>query len=501
MAQMRQEIMDSLRAELQSGLQSRVDQLENKCDLLLQENADLKRECKLMKKKLLREEAKVSELQGEVNVLQKLVSKPERKAKYLEMARKNKNWEYPLYLPDHDELLSLGYDEEESTLILDNINRLKDDTIKMRRCVKCSPSVDHGIISQYYAVTVPHFDEFVDALSRYRHTIDYMEDETFHFSIHKEMDGDVGLHKEVLDALQNALQHSHFHYMSIWDIENDEATGIHFITSCITADTRLKSLTLSGGVFENTRYINALCAAVNNHHSLQDLSLCNCRMIVGNTREIFNKLKSQTLEEIDIHSNRISNLRPGDISDFLSSNPSLSKLNLRWNPFNDQDFVYIADALRNNTSLRELMFGFDDPYVLPDNWHILASVVFDGTSLNLAYDSNHHCHLRIFRFDAYPISRFNMYQDPIMNRRKKIYYILSARNRNRENAAYFESDNIGIKHIPRILALLESFSEHYLDDYEGKEDDEVEPLSIAYEILRDWKMPELYNFLDVMEED
>ena len=95
MAQMRQEIMDSLRAELQSGLQSRVDQLENKCDLLLQENADLKRECKLMNKKQVREEAKVTRLQGEVSALKKLAGKAERKAKYLEVVKKNENWEYP----------------------------------------------------------------------------------------------------------------------------------------------------------------------------------------------------------------------------------------------------------------------------------------------------------------------------------------------------------------------------------------------------------------------
>ena len=58
-----------------------------------------------------------------------------------------------------------------------------------------------------------------------------------------------------------------------------------------------------------------------------------------------------------------------------------------------------------------------------------------------------------------------------------------------------------MKHIPQILALLKPFYEHCLDDYEGKDYDVVEPLSIAYEIMRDWKMPELYNCLDVMEED
>ena len=89
----------------------------------------------------------------------------------------------------------------------------------------------------------------------------------------------------------------------------------------------------------------------------------------------------------------------------------------------------------------------------------------------------------------------------MLNRRKKIYTILSTRNKNRENAAHFESDNIGVKHMPQILALLKPFSEHHLHDKEGiRGEDEVEPLSIAYEIMRDWRMPELYN-LDVMEED
>eukprot|EP00956_Cyclotella_meneghiniana_P011583 scaffold16276_cov49-Cyclotella_meneghiniana.AAC.3 len=191
------------------------------------------------------------------------------------------------------------------------------------------------------------------------------------------------------------------------------------------------------------------------------------------------------------------------MSDFLSSNPSLSKLELRWNPFNEQDIVYMADAIRNNTSLRKLWFGFDDPSEFPGNWHPLASVVYDQTSLNSAHNSNHHCHLNleISGIQTHPISKFNMYEDPTLNRRKKIFNILSSRNRNRLNAAYFESDNIGIKHMPQILALLKPFSEHYLDNYDEKEDDEVEPLSIAYELLRDWKMPELYNCLNVMEEE
>ena len=336
---------------------------------------------------------------------------------------------------------------------------------------------------------LPHFEEFANALDNYRYTIDYMEETTFGFSL-----GYAELPKEVLDILHDALQNTHFHNLIFNHNVLDGVGYIHFIASCVAANTRLKCLTLSQVTFDRTsRYIDALCTAVNNHDSLQHLALEHC---AGDFRGIFNKLKSSTLTVIDLRSNGISNLRPEDMSDFLSSNPSLRELNLPYNPFNEQDIVYIADALRNNSSLKDIMFAF---HLLPHNWHLLASIVFDQTSLNSAYDSNHHCHLHLEN-SRLAICKFNNYKDRTLNRRKKIYNILSTRNRNRENAAHFESDHIGFKHIPQILALLKPYSEHYIDNNGSREEAEVEPLSIAYEIMRDWKMPELYN-LDVMEED
>ena len=48
--------------------------------------------------------------------------------------------------------------------------------------------------------------------------------------------------------------------------------------------------------------------------------------------------------------------------------------------------------------------------------------------------------------------------------------------------------------------MLKLFSEHYLhDENRMQEESEVNPLSIAFELMRDWKMPELYN-LESMEE-
>ena len=157
-------------------------------------------------------------------------------------------------------------------------------------------------------------------------------------------------------------------------------------------------------------------------------------------------------------------------------------------------------ALKQNTTLRELDLETDDDNTI--DWDILDSAVFNPTSLNGTYDSNHYCKITVHERDMTSImGNFNTYDDPILNRRKKLYNILSTRNRQRRNAAYFESENIGIKHIPQILSLLKPFSEHYLHADNGlRKRGEVKPLSIAFEILRDWNMPQLYYGLNVMDE-
>ena len=186
------------------------------------------------------------------------------------------------------------------------------------------------------------------------------------------------------------------------------------------------------------------------------------------------------------------------MTEFLPSNPTLKNLDMGGNRFNAQDIRYISDALRQNKTLRELNLRSNDGDDWDQNWDTLESVIFDCESLNSAYDSNHHCLLKISEISR--TAMFNIYDDPVLNRRKKLYYILSRRNRHRSNAAHFETANIGIKHIPQILSLLKPFSEHYLNDENGRrEKKEVHPLSIVFEIMRDWKMPELYN-LDHMDE-
>eukprot|EP00956_Cyclotella_meneghiniana_P008833 scaffold12103_cov21-Cyclotella_meneghiniana.AAC.2 len=482
--QMRQEIMDSLRAELQNDFQSQVDQLKAQTAQLEGEASRLQNENSQLK-------SKVASLEEKVNSLEHLVIRAERKEKYLEMVKRNEQWEYPLDVPTIAELVSDGYSEEQSEEIIRQIDYIKNVTTQMRKGeAKYCITVDF-----YYEGMLPHYRQFADALMDYRHTIDYMDDTSFLFA----MRGAAQLPAQVLLWLEKALEHTHFHRLQFCPIQTEGVRYLDFISNFVKANTRLKDFRLYDVTIENSRDIDLLCEVLNNKATLEEIELTYCGTEGGVFQEIFNKLQTQNVHKIDLSDNHLSNLRPTDMSEFLSSNSSLRDLDLGDNPFNEQDIVYIADTLRRNTTLCTLhfRFRFRGPST---NWHLLEYAIFDYTSLNAAYDSNHHCRLYI-HMPGSDIWRFNTYSDPTLNRRKKIYTLLSKRNRRRENASFLELDGTGIKHIPQILSLLKPFSEHHSHNENGiQEDEAVTPLSIAYEIMRDWRMPELYN-LDQMKED
>eukprot|EP00956_Cyclotella_meneghiniana_P003756 scaffold4565_cov53-Cyclotella_meneghiniana.AAC.15 len=480
--------MEALRDEQinSAQLQSRVEQLER-------ENAELQRECEILRQanstilqRQLDGEAEISKLKEENKLLQTSCDFANKAAKYREIVKANSFWGYPVDAPSDDYLFSLGFDEEESEQIVDGINNIANLTTRMRRGERIQTLEPAEYFWEEYGVYIPHYKEFALALVEYQHTINYFENDVFTFLM-----GYKPLQREVLDFLESALKQTHFNHMAFHQNDIEGVGYIDFIAKCVRANTRLSVCILRDVNFEYSNDMDALCGALNNKLNLRELVLDKCETEVVDLNEVFAKLKSKSLEEIELSGNRLSDLGPNDMSELLLSNPSLRTLGLQHNSFNEQDIVYISDAIRHSTTLRKLDLGRNaDPF----DWYLLVAVVFDRTSLNAAFDSNHYCHVNIPG-----ILWFNTCEEPIWNRRKKIYSILSTRNNHRQNAAYFESDEIGIKHIPQILSLLKPFSEYCIHDKDGfPESDEVLPLSIAYEIMRDWKMPELYN-MDTMD--
>ena len=490
--------MDSSHAtpQDQCGLKTRAHQRENECSELKRECENLLQTNSALVQNQLMGDSKMSELEG--GSLKSSLDKAEAKKNYFKIRHKNRHWKYPLAAPTIPELRSYGYDESDSEVIVDVITEMIDTTTKMRRGERILRLNIGSYLVQHWEGMLPHYKELTDAMAEYRHTIEYHRDDEFRFSLHGP------LPREVLDLVQEALRQTHFYHLAFSGEKIVDVGYIDFISKCVASDTRLKELVLLDVRFEPGD-IDVFCQAVNSHDSLRQLLFnpISFESHEENFHGIMSKLKSKSLENIIIRHDLFSGLRPADM-DFLVSNPSLKLLKFegKRNPFSEDDFVIMQDALRNNKTLSKLSFVF---LTVPNNFYLgcLVPLVFDRTSLNSAYESNHHCILELFSRD---INGWNTKQintgNEMWNRKKKIYTILSSRNMNRQNAAHFESDDISIKHIPQILSILKPFSEHalYNEDYDTGDEHEVTPLSIAYEILRDWKMPELYSYLNLVDE-
>ena len=153
------------------------------------------------------------------------------------------------------------------------------------------------------------------------------------------------------------------------------------------------------------------------------------------------------------------------------------------NHLDDNDAVTIARALKQNTNLRRLHLGQND--ITETGCVALRNTIYDSTSLNAVAASNHTCCIEGIDLDG-----INRYVDsPEVNRGRKIYSLLSSRNREGNNVyhldAEFEDDSL--KLVPKVLESVNIYARH---SYRA---DTVPPLSIMYEILRSWKMPNLYE--------
>jgi hypothetical protein len=79
-----------------------------------------------------------------------------------------------------------------------------------------------------------------------------------------------------------------------------------------------------------------------------------------------------------------------------------------------------------------------------------------------------------------------------VNRGRKIYSLISSRNREGTNVHHLDAeiDEDSLKLVPRVLKCVNIYAGYSAEDVvEGY----VHPLSNMYEILRSWKMPTLYE--------
>ena len=331
------------------------------------------------------------------------------------------------------------------------------------------------------------------------------------------------------EELANAVQLSErVGGLCMWNVQLDEGT-----LQMIEASVRQKGITkfdLTGNSFlggegvkfaidvlKSNRSVETFGWCDNSFHSIEDAcnlidavleqptisnvvlsgSLTEVTIPYAPIQRLFGGVGTNTLQTITLTGNGIKTNGDRCISDFLATNPSLIRLDLGGNRLDDEDALHIGLALQSNTNLRYLnleynslagkgkrvayyqaVFGLD-----LSNLSELDLIM--TANLNTVSEANHKC--RIVGLRSGPKDFMNDDDESeSWNRGKKLFFLLVLRHRKGHNITQLESefsgDDVGL--VPRALACINVYSGEYYTSC----------LSIIFELVRNWKMPEMYQF-------
>ncbi|EJK67359.1 hypothetical protein THAOC_11618 [Thalassiosira oceanica] len=191
-------------------------------------------------------------------------------------------------------------------------------------------------------------------------------------------------------------------------------------------------------------------------------------------------------QTLDFGGNGLSGI--DDVTAALATNPQLEILDLARNQLNDSDAELIAQALKQNTNLQELHLY--DNSITSAGFEKIRTAIYDPSSLNAMESCNHTCwvdcveqndHCREGNFSGMTSQQ---------RRRRKFYELFSARHVDGSNARHLNAElgegAFTTKLVPRVLECIGQCSV-------DRSTDAPPPLSLYFELMRGWKMPELHG--------
>ena len=413
---------------------------------------------------------------------------------------KGKEWEYPL--PP----IPSGYWKERRINFNDGrrkdqlVGLLRDETCILRRGEHCQQArLEFGpyacaSVVAYDDIMLPYWREYADALL-----------------IHpRPTSGQLGsfsaiciqLPPVVLDMLAPALRGRGLKSFQL--VENefpDVRCGIDFAIQVLQGNPNLVTFRWEDNHIDRPDYIDHFVEGIQHLHSLENLYLAGFNDTdVINTYDALCSLLSanKKCRLIDFDRNFCRYFDPR-LSSILAENPPLQTLRLEDNSLRDIDARVIADGLKHNTNLRELHLG-ENLEITDIGRNALRKAIFDRSSLAAVVSSNHTCCLwePHCRLDA---TQDNAQESPGQNLSVKMYALLSSWNKEGTNVHHLRSEIGGddvVNLMPRIFERIVRSARIVIP--EGDEPLEVNggvvpPLSVVYEILRNWKLPPLLGLV------
>ena len=457
--------MNSMRERL-----SNVDKLESKTSSMQNEIDDMKRENNFLK-------TKCSSLEISVSILVK-----------------EQTWEYSAPGIPIGYWAEGGFDEdyiEEMESFLDDIKRatiaLRKDGINNNLIFLGNPESATALLHD--DALLPHWNELANAMQLYQGK------KPFTLSINH-----LQLSATVIDLLLPMLKHKPIGPINL---QNNSFVnvreGIEFAEEVMKSNERMDIFSWKSNAINSMEDARYLVDAIVRHPSIDKVHIMNCFGGDINGYGLLRPLLAgdKNFSAINLDRNHIRTGGDTAIPDYLATNPPLTHLCLANNNLNDEDARLIARALKRNTNLQYIFLVGNN--ITEVGCNALSKAVYNPESLNSLADCNHTCIICGIDFGNIP-ENFPQ-STPLDNRSGKIHHLLSVRNKKEGSNAYHfnlelggeEDDDELLGLVPHVLESVNRYAKRRPPPKYHKAYYVSSPLSIMYEILQSWKMPELYE--------
>jgi len=241
----------------------------------------------------------------------------------------------------------------------------------------------------------------------------------------------------------------------------------------------LKRLKISHNLINDMNVVITLSRVVRFHPCIKylDMSYCN----LGNNPEILSVILQSNVKNLDLSYNNIDSLGAIKIAEHIQGNKPIECLRLHHNNLNDEDALLLSQVLMTNTNLTSL--GICSNNLTSVGIRAIFSCVFDHTSLNAIYKSNHTC--SIFALDLFSLGSINSE----LNRTDKLLLAIQDKD---SLLGYLA--NVPVELMPHVLACLARFWERESDAMTNQEHGKILSRSMVYVAMRWWNMLSLYSY-------
>ena len=441
--------------------------------------------------------ARILELSSRVDGLQRenegLLRRCESLERSVQVLKRDGNWTYSVPAVPRSHWIDQGHDEEYADEAESLIQTIEESAQGLRSAYNYE--VEVGGRTSIFCDTAldPHWEQLVNAIQ--------LSERIKVLNL-----WNVQLDERTLQMIEASARQKGITRFDLNGNSFRGGEGVKFAIDVLKSNRSIETFGWEDNSFQGNEDACKLIDAVLEHPTICDVGFTGALNeginLYTPVKRLFGGVGADKLLEVSLSGNGIKTDGDRCISDFLSTNPSLKTLDLEGNRLNDDDALHIALALQSNTNLRLLDFEKNkltangksaaycqavfgcNPSDLPA---YLKSV--SGVNLNTVSEANHTCEIAGVSKEKSFMNCRN--KSAKSNRSRKMFLVLRKRHRQGCSITQLESEFSGncMGLVPHVLACVSTYSSTY-----SGESFKQKCLSVIFELVRGWKIPEMYQF-------